>query len=188
MTSTGRPLRRPHGNQGGYTLPEVILAAGLATFIAAALTSVVFVASSANTTWNPRLQASGQIRGFQQSFTDDVAMAGMPSFASAPCPGVSPAPAPSAPIVLRGVTFNPSPSPTLAPIQAAYWYDRTNKVVVRCSGGNGPAVVARYVTAFQPILDRTGNTIIITITAQDAGSGQYSQTQTMRFYPRRDSP
>jgi prepilin-type N-terminal cleavage/methylation domain-containing protein len=178
------------GNQAGYTLPEVIIASGIAAFLAASLTSVVFVAFSANTTWNPRLQASGQIRKFQQSITDDQALGALPQLVSAnPCPGVSPAP--SNPIVLRGVSqTNPSPPPaTLSATQVAYWWDGV-KLIYRCAGGKGASIVARNVTAFSWSIDHSnGSVLVVSMTATDAAvTPTYIQSQTLRFEPHRDTP
>jgi hypothetical protein len=171
----------------------VIIASGMATFLAASLAGVVFVASSANTTWTPRLQASGQVRSFQQTFADDVALGALPSFTTTnPCPDVSPAPAPSDPIILRGLSqTNPSPPPVaLAATQVAYWFDPASQLVQRCVAGKGSGVVARNVTAFAWRIDRTnGSAVVITITTTDAGvPPRYTETQTLRFVPHRDTP
>jgi type II secretory pathway pseudopilin PulG len=184
-------LKGLHG-QRGYTLVELIISSGLAAFVLTALTSVIFVTTQANRTWSPRLQATGEIRHFQEMFYDDVAASDSPSTAltTNPCLAAlpSPAPPPTPPIALNGLTFTGTP-PAAQTFQATYCYNPTSQTVQRYVAGN-PTVVARNVVNFKWRLDAAdGNALVLDITTTDNSVPSiYSTTQELRYYPRRNRP
>jgi type II secretory pathway pseudopilin PulG len=179
-------------DQRGYTLVELIISSGLAAFVMTALTSVIFVATQANRTWSPRLQATGEIRHFQETFYEDAAASDSPSTAltSNPCIATqpSPAPLPTPPIALNGLAFTGTP-PVSQAFQATYCYNPSSQTVQRYVAGN-PAVVARNVVNFRWRLDAAdGNALVIDISTSDNSvPSLYSTSQQLRYYPRRNRP
>jgi type II secretory pathway pseudopilin PulG len=175
--------------QRGYTLVELIIASGLAAFVLTALTSVIFVSTQANKTWSPRLQATGELRHFQQSFYEDMALGSVPSISVSTNPCLVPVPAATPPITIDGQLYKGSP-PVAQSYQAVYCYSPTSRTVQRYIGGV-PTVVARNVTKFAWRIDLADGSPVVVIditTTDNSVPSQYSTTQQLRYYPRRNAP
>lgn len=172
-------LARYARSQSGYTLVELIIASALGLFVMTALTSVVLTTWRAGTTAISRIEASSQIRNFQFEADDDFALSNLPIPNG--CPGTAASPC-TTPITLQGVQASNATNPTTSPYQVTYTWDGSN-LLMRQVNGNPPVEAANGVTAFSWYLDGSGShqtvVVIISVTVQT-----YSETQTLRFYPR----
>ncbi len=168
-----------HGrSQGGYTLVEVVIASAIGLMIMTGLTSVILTSVQATNTATSRVQASSQIRSFEYFAYDDFARSSPPQSDSC---GTSPW---TCPIVLAGTQVSNSTTP--APnetFQVSYTWDQTNHTLDRQVGSNSPIHASTSVTAFSWYVDNSTphQTVVVslTVTVQT-----YSESATMRFYPR----
>jgi type II secretory pathway pseudopilin PulG len=157
-----RRLGRYMRSQGGYTLVEVVIASALGMVVMTALTSVILTSWRAGNTAVGRVEASSEIRNFQFRAYDDFAQSGLPLSSGCGTDGCS------TPIVLTGPQ---------AGDQVIYSWDGKNLLDRQAAGSSRH--VATDVKYFRWYLD--GRTVVVrlTVTVLD-----YSETQTMRFYPR----
>jgi prepilin-type N-terminal cleavage/methylation domain-containing protein len=167
------------GKQHGYTLVEVVISAAIGAILMAGLTSVVLTSVRATNVATARIEASSQIRGFQFLAYDDFARSMPPSPGG--CSGNPPA---RCTINLSGLKASNSIPPDIAPFKVTYSWD----------GGTGyldrnAVHAAAYVTAFSYDVDQAGQypTVVVNLTVtirNGSPNDYYSQSQTMRFYPR----
>jgi prepilin-type N-terminal cleavage/methylation domain-containing protein len=166
-------VRRYATSQGGYTLVEVIVASAIGAMVMAGLTSVVFTSWRAATTATSRVEASAQIRNFQFDATDDFSLSSAPSITS--CAANDP---PPCTIRLSGLKYSNSAPSTYT---VTYTWDGSN--LDRKVEGNPANHAATNVSGFAATV--TGNapyqTVVVTLTVTVQA---YSETQTLRFYPR----
>lgn len=167
-------------SQGGYTLVELIVASSIGLIVMTALTSVVLTTWRAGTAATSRIEASGQIRNFEFAAYDDFALSSLP--VPAGCIGSAASPCTTQPLVLQGLQASNSANPTTSSYQVAYLWDGAN-LLLRQVGSNRPLEAASSVTAFSWYLDGSPpyQTVVVTITITVQS---YSETQTLRFYPR----
>jgi type II secretory pathway pseudopilin PulG len=159
-------------SQGGYTLVEVVIASALGMVVMTALTSVILTSWRAGNTAVGRVEASSEIRNFQFRAYDDFAQSGLPVSSGCGAAGCS------TPIVLTGPQVGDSVTYSW---DSKKFLDRTRTCLPPngCQAGGSSRHVATDVTYFSWYLD--GRTVVVrlTVTVLD-----YSETQTMRFYPR----
>jgi hypothetical protein len=148
--------------QDGYTLVEVVIASALGMLVMTALTSVILTSWRAGNNAIGRVEASSEIRNFQFRAYDDFAQSSLPASSGCGADGCS------TPIVLTGPQAGDS---------VIYSWD--GKKFLDRQAGSSSRHVATEVTYFRWYLD--GRTVVVrlTVTVLD-----YSETQTMRFYPR----
>lgn len=166
--------------QGGYTLVELIIALAIGVLLMSAVSSVVLTAWRASTIAGSRVEASSQVRTFQEFAYDDFAGAGTPITGSCGTPSN---PCTTQPLVLNGIQASNSTSPVTSPYQVAYTWDGSG-IVDRQIGGGGPLMhAATNVSAFSWYVDTSSAspTVVVKMTVT---VGTYSQSQTFRFYPR----
>ena len=98
----------------------------------------------------------------------------------------------SSPIVLQGSQASNAAAPSISSYQVSYTWDSVGHLLERQTQvGTNPPVqfdAAIGVTAFSWYLDGSGShqTVVVTIsiTVQTVQPESYTQTQTLRFYPR----
>jgi prepilin-type N-terminal cleavage/methylation domain-containing protein len=173
--------------QAGYTLIEVVIATAIGLLVMGSLTSVVMTTVQATNTATSRVEASGQIRGFQLTAYDDFALSQPP----APC-GTQAAPCDVQPLVLQGSRMANQESGAASAYVVKYMWDRDKRVVTRQQVDGTGRNVASNVYAYSWYVDGTGArpTVVIsmTVTVGFIYKDSYSQSQTMRFYPRVTTP
>jgi prepilin-type N-terminal cleavage/methylation domain-containing protein len=162
-----RPTRRGRRGQAGYTLVEVVVTTAIAAIVMGGLTSVVWTSWVASTTASGHIEASNQIRDFENFAYDDFARSAVPTDCTVP---------PRVCVQLNG--FGSSG----APIQVTYTWDGAANLD-RQANGNAPRHVATNVTAFSWSLDGSApyQTCVVQITI---AVGSFSESQVFRFYPR----
>jgi prepilin-type N-terminal cleavage/methylation domain-containing protein len=181
-------LSRYSRSQDGYTLVELVIASAIGLMVMTGLTSVVLTTWRAGTTVTSRLQASGQIRNFQSKAYDDFAHSYLPvpngclATVANQC---------TTPIVLNGSQASNDATPAISDYQVTYTLDGSGLLERQAQVGTDPPVTfsaATGVTAFSWYLDGSGShqTVVVTISvkAQTYGDQSYTQTQTLRFFPR----
>lgn len=171
--SLGRYVR----GQEGYTLVELIVASAIGLAVMTGLTSVVLTSWRASVIATNRIEAGSEIRNFQLTAYDDFAGSSVPgpsSCVNSPC---------TQPIVLSGVRVNG------APYQVTYSWDGTAVLNRQLQGQPNPQHVALDVTGFSWYVDSppTGHPTVVvnlTVTIGNPSGLTYSESQTLRFYPR----
>jgi prepilin-type N-terminal cleavage/methylation domain-containing protein len=169
-------------SQDGFTLVEVVIASAIGLMLMTALTSVILTSVRAAATATSRIEASSQIRNFQMRAYDDFAASGVPDPSTCASP-------PGCSIVLSGTQVSNSIAPTPAPYQVTYVWNGTAGSPLDRQAGGSTEHLATSVSAFSWVLagSAPNQTVVVslTVTVQAYGTGQsYSQSQTLRFYPR----
>jgi prepilin-type N-terminal cleavage/methylation domain-containing protein len=172
---------RRHRSQAGFTLIELLVASTLGLLIMSALTSVVLTTYRASQTASERVEAAGQILGFQQTASDDFAASSLPVPLGA-CGSIN-VPCTHDPIQLRSCTMTNSTTPTPQPRSVTYAWPAGSDLVDRRIGAGSSNPAATNVTAFSWYLDGASphQSVVITLMVT---VGTVSQSQTMRFHPR----
>lgn len=152
-------LRGPSKSQSGYTLVELIITVALGALLMSALTSVIFTATQGTNIAMSRVEASSQIRNFQQFAYDDFAQSNIWGLSG--CTKASPC---NSPISVGPVSYTWD--------QSTNFLDRATSQVTSHAATN--------VTAFSWYVDSNSTVVVsITVTVQD-----YRESQVFRFYPR----
>jgi prepilin-type N-terminal cleavage/methylation domain-containing protein len=175
--------------QAGFTLIELIIATALGLLVLSALTSVVLTTSVAANTATVRIQASSQVRNFQFNAYDDFALARAP--VPTGCVGTSGSPCTTQPMFLVGNQWQPNqndPNGGVAALYSVrYTWDSKLQTVTREAGGSS-RVAASNVTAFSWYIDSSNGawpTVVVSLKVTIATyNAVYSESQTLRFYPR----
>ena len=151
--------RRPiTGSQGGFTLVELIITVAIAAVLMSALGSVIYTTSQASAIASSRVEASNEMRNFQQFAYDDFAQSNASSLS-----GCTPASPCTTPIALQSVTYT---------WDGSNFLDRATSDVTKHAASN--------VTAFTWYVDANSTVVVsLTVTVQS-----YSLSQTFRFQPR----
>ncbi len=167
-------------SQGGYTLVELLVASVIGVIVMSGLTSVVLTTWRAGITATGRIEASQQIRQFEFAAYDDFALSSVPIPTG--CTGSAASPCTTQPIVLKGFVASNSRNPTTSAYQVKYTWDGSD-LLERQVGLNPPIEAANGVTAFSWYLagSAPNQTVVVTMTVTVQS---YSETQTLRFYPR----
>jgi len=173
-------LARHARSQGGYTLVELIITMALSGLLLVALSSVVLTSTRAVSTASDRVEASGQIRSFQYFAYDDFADSALPSTGGC---GTQSSPCTTQQIVLTGIRVTNSRPPVPAPFTVSYTWDDVSHFVDRQDGSGASRHASSDVSSFAWYVDSgaTHPTVVVTITITVDG---YSESQTMRFFPR----
>jgi prepilin-type N-terminal cleavage/methylation domain-containing protein len=158
-----------HG-QAGFTLIEVVISVAIGAILMSALTSVILTSVRASATATSRIDASGQIRNFEFFAYDDFAHSAVPTPTG--CIGTVGSPCTTQAIGLNG--------------PVTYAWDGT-AFLDRLVGSN-VTHMATNVTGFSWYVDSSlaHPTVVInlTVTIQAFSDQPYSESQTLRFYPR----
>jgi prepilin-type N-terminal cleavage/methylation domain-containing protein len=177
-----------HRHQAGFTLIELLIASALGVLVLSALTSIVLTTSQAAGVANSRIEASSQIRNFQLTAYDDFALARPP--ATAGC-GTRDNPCTTQDLVLIGSRMPNTTTGTAAPYTVTYTWDDDDTNLRRQVAGLSSRVVASNVRAFAWYVDSSGAhpTVVIdmTVTVKSFNT-TYSESQSLRFYPRVTMP
>lgn len=167
--------------QGGYTLIELMIATAIGLVVMSGLTSVVFTTYRANQIATSRVEASGQIRNFEETAYDDFAFSSLPATPGS-C-GSSAQPCSQDPIQLQGCAMTNSATPSLQSRTIAYAWNKGKQLIGRNVNTVPVNPAATNVTVFSWYIDgvapRQSVVVTMTVTILD-----YSQSQTLRFYPR----
>jgi hypothetical protein len=142
------------------------------------LTSVIFTTWRAGQIATGRVEASSQIRNFQFEGYDDFALANLPNPSG--CGGSAGNPCTTQPIVLDGFQASNSTNPTISPYHVTYTWDGSN-LLYRQIGNNLPREAATSVSSFAWYVDAANQTVVVRISVTVLS---YTETQTLRFYPR----
>lgn len=174
------PLARYVRSQGGFTLIEVLVASALGLVVMTALAQVVLTTWRAGITATSRIEAGGQVRNFQLRAYDDFALSNLPTPAG--CAATVASPCTTQSIALQGVQASNSVNPATSPYGVTYTWDGVS-LLQRQVAGNPPSAVATGVSGFSWYLDGSPpyQTVVVTISITVQS---YTQTQTLRFYPR----
>jgi prepilin-type N-terminal cleavage/methylation domain-containing protein len=169
-------LRRYSKSQGGYTLVELIVASAIGVLVMTGLTSVVLTSWRAGTVATNRVEASSQVRSFEFYANDDFTLSGPPVITGCAPPGRRV----GCTITLSGLKvtdLNTAPTP----YRVTYTWDGTK--VNRQVAGYSSNYAAIDVTAFSAVVlgAQPYQTVVVTMTLTVQA---YSETQTLRFYPR----
>lgn len=166
--------------QGGFTLVEVIIALAIGVLLLSVVSSIVLTAWRASSIAGSRVEASSQVRSFEQFAYDDFASSGAPATGSCGTPS---SPCTTQPLVLDGIQASNSTPPVTSPYQVTYTWDGSD-VLDRQVGSGGPLMhAATNVSAFSWYVDTatSSSTVVVKMTVT---VGAYSQSQTFKFYPR----
>ena len=172
-----------HRRQAGFTLIEVVIASALGLMVMGALTSVVLTTVLSDNIASARVQASAQVRNLQFTSYDDFV------HARAPVPsgcGTSGNPCTTQDLVLQGNRMPNDVGAVAAPDTVRYAWNPSLQVVTRYTGISS-RVVASNVTAYSWYVDGSGAnpSLVISVTVTiPSSNATYSQSQTLRFYPR----
>jgi hypothetical protein len=131
-----------------------------------------------------RVDASRQIRNLQLRAYDDFALSRPP--ATSGCGTAAGNPCTTQSMVLQGNLMPNQDGVAAAPSSVTYSWDSSKKVVVRQINGSSRDV-ATSVTAYSWYVDASGAhpTVVVSLTVSVGFyNTAYSQSQTMRFYPR----
>lgn len=174
------PQRRTN-HQGGFTLIELMIATAIGLVVLTGLTSVVFTTYRANQIATSRVEASGQIRNFEETAYDDFALSSLP-----PTPGgcgTSAQPCTQDSIQLKGCGMTNSATPSLQSRTIAYAWNKGTQSIDRSLNAVPVNSVASGVTNFAWYIDGVApsQSVVVTMTVTIT---TYSQTQTLRFHPR----
>ena len=187
MTPVQAARRR---RQAGYTLIEVVIASAIGVLVLGSLTSIVLTTVMAANTATSRVEASGQIRGFQLTAYDDFALSKPPIAIG--CGTSAGSPCTTQALVLQGSRMPNLATGAAAPYSATYSWDSTNMVVTRQIAGGSSRTIASNITAYSWYVDSaviTRPSVVISLTVTVGFyNAPYSQSQTMRFYPRVTTP
>ena len=174
-------LRNYASNQGGFTLVEVVIACAIGAILMTALTSVILTSVRASTIATSRIDASSQIRNFEFFAYDDFALGSVPSPSGC---GTAGNPCSTQAIVLSGTQVSNSVTPVAASYQVSYTWDGSS-FLDRQIGANPATAIhaATNVTGFSWYVDGSApyQTVVVSLTVTVQS---YSESQTLRFYPR----
>ena len=170
--------------QAGYTLVELIIAMAIGAMVLGALTSIVVTTALSTNLATSRVDASNQVRNFQLTAYDDLALSNLPTPSGC---GTQSNPCTSQPMVLQGhrVPNLASPMPP-ASYTVTYTWDAIQQTVIRQVAGVN-RTVADGVTAYSWYIDGTGTSqaVVVNITVTiNSYNATYSDAKTFRFWPR----
>ena len=173
-------LRRKQ-RQGGFTLIELMIATSIGLIVLTGLTSVVFTTYQANQVATSRVEASGQIRNFEETAYDDFALSNLP-----PTPGdcgTGAQPCTQDSIQLKGCAMTNSATPSLQRRTTVYAWNQGTQSIDRTVNAVPANSAASDVTAFSWYIDggAPNQSVVVTMTVTISS---YSQTQALRFHPR----
>ena len=173
------PLGRYVCSQNGYTLIELIIATSIGAVLLVGLSSIILTSVRAGTTASSRVQASGQIRSFEFFAGDDFARSSVPI--TSEC-GTPDNPCTTQPIVLAGTQVSNSTRPVPAAYAVSYTWGQSG-FIDRQVGVNPSQHAAGDVSSFSWYVEGSSpnQSVVVNLTVTVSG---YSESQTLRFYPR----
>lgn len=174
-----------HRGQAGYTLIEVVIASAIGVLVLGSMTSIVMTTVMAANTATSRVEASNQIRGFQLTAYDDFALSQPPT--SPGCGTSIGSLCTTQELVLRGKRMPNEAAAAAGAYTATYRWDVAKQVVVRSVAGGMSRSIVSNVSDYTWYVDRSGArpSVVISLTVTVGFyNTKYSQSQTMRFYPR----
>jgi prepilin-type N-terminal cleavage/methylation domain-containing protein len=170
--------------QAGYTLVELIVATAIGTMVLGALTSILLTTALSTNVATSRVEASNQVRNFQLTAYDDMALSQIPSPSGC---GTQADPCTSQAIVLNGSRMTNELAGVAATYGVSYTWDPATGAVTRQVTGGASRVVATNVTSYSWYVDSTEAhpAIVVSLTVTFASyNSSYSESQTLRFSPR----
>lgn len=171
--------------QAGYTLVEVLVATTIGTLVMGALTSVIVTTVLSTNVATSRVDASNQVRSFQLTAHDDMALSNVPQPSG--CGGAPSSPCTTQPIVLQGTRMSNQDAGTASAYGVSYIWDPAAHVIVRQVAGGPQRIVATNVTSFSWYVDSTDAhaAVVVSLTVTfDTYNETFSLFQSLRFYPR----
>jgi prepilin-type N-terminal cleavage/methylation domain-containing protein len=184
---TSSELAARRQRQAGFTLIELIIATAIGVLVMGALTSVVLTTVLAANTANGRIEASSQVRSFEFTAYDDMAFAQPPAPQGCGAPGT---PCTTQVMILQGC-LQPTDARDAGVVHTVrYAWDSAAQVVRRysaTSSGVVARVIASNVKMFSWYLDTGAHptSVVVSMTVTVAAyNTTYSESQTLRFYPR----
>ena len=174
--------------QAGYTLVELIVATTIGTMVLGALTSVLLTTVLTGNVATSRVEAANQVRSFQLSAYDDMALSTIPGPAGC---GTQADPCTTEAIVLQGSRVPNQPAGSPAPYSVSYVWDSATRLITRRVSGGPSKTIATNVSSFSWYVDAaTGRpTIVVDLTVRMATyNAIYTDSESLRFYPRLTSP
>ena len=170
--------------QAGYTLVELIIAMAIGAMVLGALTSIVLTTALSTNVATSRVDASNQVRSFQLTAYDDMALSSVPTPSGC---GTQLNPCTSEPMVLQGhrVPNLATPAPP-ASYTVTYTWDAAQKTVTRQAAGAN-RTVAENVTDYRWYVDGSGATqeVVVNLTVTISSyNATYSEMGSFRFWPR----
>ena len=176
--------RQRWNSQAGYTLIEVLVATAIGAIVLGAVTSIVLTTAISTNVATTRVDTSAQVRSFQLTAYDDMALS------SAPVPsgcGAAANPCTTQPLILQGSRVPNQVSGSPSAYAVTYTWDSVQNVVVRQVSGGPSRTVATNVTRYSWYVDSSAAhpSIVINLTVTMVTyNSSYSQSQSLRFYPR----
>ena len=170
-------------SQAGYTLIELIIATAIGTLVLGALASIVLTTAITTNVATTRVDASSQIRDFQMSAVDDVALGSVPTASGCGTPS---SPCTNQPMTLQGLRVPNAAAGAPTAYTVSYTWDPVSHVVTRQAGA-ASRPVASNVTSYSWYVDSSGThpEVVVTLTVtMSTYNASYTDTQTFRFAPR----
>lgn len=171
--------------QAGYTLVEVLVATTIGALVMGALTSVILTTALSTNVATSRVDAANQVRSFQLTAHDDMALSTVPQPSG--CGSAQSSPCTTEAIVLQGSRMSNQAAGTASPYAVSYTWDPANKVIVRQVTGGPSRTVATNVSSFSWYVDSTDGhpAVVVNLTVTfDSYNNAFSQSQSLRFYPQ----
>ncbi len=183
-------VKRRARDQGGYTLIELLVASAIGLIVLSGLTSVTLSSVRAANIASSRVEASGQIRSFQLDAYTDFAGSSLPTPSGC---GTEANRCTTQAISLQGLQSGNTPTPSPALYSVTYTWNSAKFMVDRKLGSNAARHAATNVTDFSWYIDGTTphQTVVVSMTVtvpictvSPRPALCYSESQTLRFYPR----
>jgi prepilin-type N-terminal cleavage/methylation domain-containing protein len=175
-------------SQAGYTLVELLVATALGAIVLGAITSILLTTALSANVATSRIDASSQVRTFQLTAYDDLALSAVPIPVGC---GSQSNPCTTQPMVLQGMRVPNLDSGAATPYSVTYTWDPARGVVTRQVAGGGSRTIATNVTSFSWFVDPSGAhaSVVINLTVTVITyNASYSESQSLRFYPRIAGP
>lgn len=171
--------------QAGYTLIEMLVATTIGALVMGALTSVIVTTAESTNVATSRVDAANQVRSFQLTAHDDMALSGVPQPTGC---GTAPSnPCTTQAIVLQGSRMSNQAAGTPSAYAVSYTWDPVAKVIVRQVVGGPRRTVSTDVSSFSWYVDSTDGhpAVVVTLTVTfNSYNNTFSESQSLRFYPR----
>jgi prepilin-type N-terminal cleavage/methylation domain-containing protein len=163
-------------SQAGYTLIEVVIASAIGVVVMGALTSVILTSVRVSDVAFSRVEATSQLRNFQNVSYDDFARSQVQGASG--CTQATPCT--TQPIVLVGTQVSNASPPLPSSAQVTYTWDGSNFLDRQLASTGATSHAATDVSSFSWYVDTSAftPTVVVSLTVTVSS---YSQTQTFLF-------